>query len=63
MIQPFHNQLDEWEEIRVKPADFVAGSSGIVSLFVFPGQYRDKDYSWASASGIFFFPFFPPTYK
>jgi len=32
MIQPFHNQLDEWEEIRVKTADLVAGTSGILSL-------------------------------
>jgi len=32
MIQPFHNQLDEWEEISVKPADFIAGTSGILSL-------------------------------
>lgn len=32
MIQSFHNQLDEWEEIRVKTAGFIAGTSGILSL-------------------------------
>ena len=29
MLQPFHNQLAEWQEIEGKPADSIAGGSGI----------------------------------
>ena len=28
MLQPFHNQLAEWQEIEGKLADSVAGGSG-----------------------------------
>jgi hypothetical protein len=60
MIQPFHNQLDEWEEIRVKTADSVAGTRELFPMRI--PQPEGGGYG-VSTNQIFFLTLFPPAYK